>query len=116
MSSWDWTVEQMSGKRTNLLDNLPSRKIINFGMDSSIRQQGKKRRHDSRIIEILNKHGRLSTPEIFDVMLKQGDPLGTEQIFKICKRLKAAGVIEMEISRRPLTGQKLSIWHIKSTK
>ena len=115
MRSWLWSVEQLSGKRTSLVDNLPARQVIKFGMDSSIRQQGKKKRHDKRIVAILEKYGNLSTPDIFEAMLRQGDPIGTEQIFKICKRLQAAEIIGMTISKRPHTGQKLSIWYIKSS-
>jgi hypothetical protein len=114
MISWLWSVEQLSGKRTSLVDNLPTRQVIKFGMDSSIRQQGKKKRHDERIVAILEEHGNLSTPDIFEAMLRQGNPIGTEQIFKICKRLQAAEIIGMTISKRPHTGQKLSIWYIKS--
>ena len=114
MISWLWSVEQLSGKRTSLVDNLPTRQVIKFGMDSSIRQ-GKKKRHDERIVAILEKYGNLSTPDIFEAMLRQGDPIGTEQIFKICKRLQAAEIISMTISKRPHTGQKLSIWYIKSS-
>lgn len=115
MISWLWTIEQMLGKRVSLVDNLPKRQIIKFGMDSTIKQQGKKKRHDDRIMAILEEHGNLSTPEIFEAMLRQGNPIGTEQIFKICKRLQAAEVIGMTISKRPHTGQKLSIWYIKNS-
>jgi hypothetical protein len=41
------------------VDNLPTRQVIKFGMDSSIRQQGKKKRHDERIVAILEKHGNV---------------------------------------------------------
>jgi hypothetical protein len=114
MISWLWSVEQLSGKRTAMVGNLPVRKVINFGMDTSIKHQGKKKRHDERIMVILKEHKHLSTPDIFEVMLRQGNPLGTEQIFKICKRLQAAGFVEMVITKRPLTGQKLSVWYIKN--
>lgn len=115
MISWLWSVEQLSGKRTSLVDNLPTRQVIKFGMDSTIKQQGKKKRHDDRIVAILEEQGNLSTPEIFEAMLRQGNPIGTEQIFKICKRLQAAEIIGMTISKRPYTGQKLSIWYIKNS-
>jgi hypothetical protein len=115
MISWLWSVEQLSGKRISLVDNLPTRQVIKFGMDTSIKQQGKKKRHDERIVAILEEHGNLSTPDIFEIMLRQGNPIGTEQIFKICKRLQATGAVQMVISKRPHTGQKLSIWYIKSS-
>lgn len=110
--NWELVVRQLAGEKVTLAP-VEGRQVIRVGLGHH--KKGKQEKSEVReaIVEILIEFGPMTTVQLHDELILQGQQIGYESLYDVLKKMTRRSLLQMQRqARSDGSGKGINLWRI----
>ena len=110
--NWELVVRQLAGEKVTLAP-AEGRQVIRVGLGHYKKDKQEKSEVREAIVEILIEFGPMTTVQLHDELILQGQQIGYESLYDVLKKMTRRGLMQMQRQARPDgSGKGINLWRI----